>query len=158
MNQHPLSKFASHFSKGKKDVQTIVQQVIRKELTRSVNYEKIMEYQDDLKKEMRQRKKNDVNPFNFVNVTQHVLSKSKITVNQLMSRSRKRIIVVERQLCMYILCEESKYSLKWIGQYYGGRDHSTVIHSKQAIQNMIDTDFDMKEKVELLIKEIKENL
>ena len=60
-----------------------------------------------------------------------------------------------RQLSMYLSKNFTKNSLKSIGKHFGGRDHSTVIHSCQAIQNLMDTDSKFKESVEDLTKKIQ---
>ena len=56
------------------------------------------------------------------------------------TKTRKRDVVQARQMAMFLLEKHRAGSLKEIGRLFGGRDHSTVLHSKQAIQNMIDTD------------------
>jgi chromosomal replication initiator protein len=58
----------------------------------------------------------------------------------LREKTRKRMIVQARQLSMFLAKSYTKNSLKVIGKHFGGRDHSTVIHSCQAVQNLIDTD------------------
>ena len=73
----------------------------------------------------------------------------------LKAKTRKREIVQARQLSMFLAKSHTKNSLKAIGQYFGGRDHSTVIHSCQAVQNLMDTDQDFKKSVEDIEKKIK---
>jgi chromosomal replication initiator protein len=75
-----------------------------------------------------------------------------VPVEKLKEPTRKRQFVQARQLSMYFAKEFTKASLKNIGQQFGGRDHSTVIHSCQAVRNQIDTDEDFKEAVEELKK------
>ena len=48
-------------------------------------------------------------------------------------------------------------SLKNIGMYFGGRDHSTVIHACQTVNDLIDTDKKFKSDVDELAKRIKIN-
>jgi chromosomal replication initiator protein len=52
----------------------------------------------------------------------------------------------------------TKNSLKSIGKHFGGRDHSTVIHSCQAVQNLIETEQVSKEEVMELEKKISMSL
>jgi hypothetical protein len=61
------------------------------------------------------------------------------TVPALKSPSRKRELVAVRQALMAIYLEYSSKSLKAIGDYFGGRDHTTVIHSKDTLKDLIDT-------------------
>lgn len=81
-----------------------------------------------------------------------------VDVEKLKEKTRKRAIVQARQLSMYLAKSLTKNSLKVIGKHFGGRDHSTVIHSCQAVQNLIDTDSDFKESVEEIQKKIQLNI
>lgn len=78
-----------------------------------------------------------------------------VPVDKLREKTRKRAIVQARQLSMYLAKNFTKNSLKVIGKHFGGRDHSTVIHSCQAIQNLMDTDPGFKESVKDIQKKIQ---
>lgn len=56
---------------------------------------------------------------------------------------------------MYITRELTDLSLPKIGEEFGGRDHSTVIHAYEKIRKDIERDVSLKIKVRDLIKEIK---
>jgi chromosomal replication initiator protein len=45
---------------------------------------------------------------------------------------------------MYAILVNTRHSLKHIGEYFGGRDHTTVIHSKRTVRNLRDTDSEYK--------------
>jgi chromosomal replication initiator protein len=77
-----------------------------------------------------------------------------IAVDKLHSKTRKREIVMARQISMFLGKNMTKYSLKMIGEQFGGRDHSTVIYSCRAVQDLIDTDPDFKGTVEKIEKRI----
>jgi chromosomal replication initiator protein len=81
-----------------------------------------------------------------------------VPIDKLKEKTRKRAIVQARQLSMYLAKMYTKNSLKVIGKQFGGRDHSTVIHSCQAIQDLLDTDSDFKESVEDIQKKIQMNI
>ena len=81
-----------------------------------------------------------------------------VPVEKLKEPTRKRQFVQARQLSMFFAKEFTKASLKSIGQQFGGRDHSTVIHSCQAVKNLVDTDEDFKESVDELRKRIELSL
>jgi chromosomal replication initiator protein len=51
------------------------------------------------------------------------------------AKTRKQEIVVARQLAMYLSKELTNFSLKTIGLHFGGRDHSTVIHACQTVED-----------------------
>lgn len=78
-----------------------------------------------------------------------------VPVEKLKEKTRKRQIVQARQLSMYLAKTFTKNSLKVIGKHFGGRDHSTVIHSCQMVQNMMDIDPDFKKSVKELEKRIQ---
>ena len=80
-----------------------------------------------------------------------------LSVDQLKSKTRKREIVQARQISMYYAKNMTKASLKSIGTYFGGRDHSTVIHACQTVNDLIDTDKKFKNDVEEIGKRIKIN-
>lgn len=69
-------------------------------------------------------------------------------------RRRKREIVQARQLCMYFSHKFTKASLKNIGEYYGGFDHTTVIHSCSTVENLMDTEEDYKALADKIEQEL----
>jgi chromosomal replication initiator protein len=68
----------------------------------------------------------------------------------LVGKSRKRPIVDARQVAMHFCKQLTHLSLEAIGNRFGGRDHSTVIHACRAVQARIDTDPAFKIQVELI--------
>ncbi len=73
-----------------------------------------------------------------------------ITYDKLQAKTRKREIVQARQISMYLAKKFTKNSLKTIGEHFGGRDHTTVIHSCQTVNDLMDTDSLFKEQVKEL--------
>lgn len=55
------------------------------------------------------------------------------------AKTRKQEIVRARQIAMYIAKELTNSSLKTIGLHFGGRDHSTVIHAYQSVEDLMKT-------------------
>lgn len=78
-----------------------------------------------------------------------------ITLEKLKAKTRKREVVQARQLSMFFAKEFTNNSLKAIGGHFGGRDHSTVIHSCQAVRNLMDTDEEFRDTVDDLKKRIQ---
>lgn len=81
-----------------------------------------------------------------------------VPVEKLKGQTRKRSIVIARQLSMFLAKKLTDKSLKAIGQNFGGRDHSTVIYSCKAVQDLLDTDMVFQETVTELEKKIKMSL
>ena len=78
-----------------------------------------------------------------------------VSLENLSSKSRKKEIVIARQVAMYLAKQYTNHSLKSIGSYFGGRDHSTVIHAIKAVNNMLATDTKFQQNYSELQKKIK---
>jgi chromosomal replication initiator protein len=78
-----------------------------------------------------------------------------VTIEQMKDKTRKREIVVARQVAMYFAKEYTNMSLKSIGSHFGNRDHSTVIHAIQSVNDLMDTDRKFNATMQELIKKIK---
>ena len=88
-------------------------------------------------------------------ITKAVCSILNIDENKLRDKTRKKEVVLARQLAMFFSKELTKSSLKTIGLHFGGRDHSTVIHSCASIEQMLQGDENMKKLVENLRNQIE---
>ena len=71
-------------------------------------------------------------------------------VEDLAGKSRKHEIVLARQVAMYLAKKYTPLSLKNIGTYFGGRDHTTVLHSCQMITNYLGNDKSVVAAIESL--------
>lgn len=60
-----------------------------------------------------------------------------VSVDDLCSTSRSRVLVTARQISMYLCRELTDLSLPKIGQAFGGRDHTTVMHADRKIRQLI---------------------
>ncbi len=78
-----------------------------------------------------------------------------VPVEMVKSKTRKREIVQARQISMYLAKLHTKTSLKSIGAFFGGRDHSTVIYACQTVDDLIDTDKKFKGYVADIQKKLK---
>ena len=77
-----------------------------------------------------------------------------VPVEKLQGKTRKRQVVIARQLSMYLAKNLTDKSLKAIGENFGGRDHSTVIYSFKTVQDLMETDAIFYDKVSELEKVI----
>ncbi len=73
----------------------------------------------------------------------------------LRAKTRKQEIVIARQVAMYIAKDLTNCSLKTIGLNFGGRDHSTVIHAYQTVEEQIKIDQKFRLSVEQIKKKIE---
>jgi chromosomal replication initiator protein len=84
-----------------------------------------------------------------------VCDQFQVDPEQVRSKTRKREVVQARQLTMFLAKHCTNSSLKQIGKYFNGRDHSTVIYANQTVQNLMDTDPQFREQVEAIQKRMK---
>src|SRR6056297_2379379 len=71
------------------------------------------------------------------------------------SKKRTQNIAFPRQIAMYLSRELTDFSLPHIGDEFGGRDHTTVIHAHNKIQEKLENELDFKNKIDRLLDEIK---
>ncbi len=88
-------------------------------------------------------------------ITKSVCEYFNIEENKLREKTRKKEVVLARQIAMYLSKEMTRSSLKTIGLHFGGRDHSTVIHSCSSITLLKQTDESVKNIISSLINTIE---
>jgi chromosomal replication initiator protein len=88
-------------------------------------------------------------------ITKAVCSALNVEENKLRDKTRKKEVVLARQLAMYFSKNLTKSSLKTIGLHFGGRDHSTVIHACNSIDEMQKVDVSIKTLVDNLKSQIE---
>jgi len=71
-----------------------------------------------------------------------------IDEDRIRGKTRKREVVRARQIAMYFCKRRTQNSLKTIGLHFGGRDHSTVIHANNTVEDQMETDEQFKNTVE----------
>ncbi|MFT8469979.1 chromosomal replication initiator protein DnaA [Oenococcus sp.] len=79
-----------------------------------------------------------------------------VGLSDLLGKKRNSDIVLPRQVAMYLIRTLTDTSLPKIGQAFGGRDHTTVMHGTEKIADLIETDYSMKQRIETLSTKIKE--
>ena len=71
-----------------------------------------------------------------------------ISDDQIRGKTRQRAVVRARQIAMYFAKQHTEHSLKDIGLHFGGRDHSTVIHANNAVDDRMEDDDQFRDTVE----------
>jgi len=79
-----------------------------------------------------------------------------LSSNDLKGKKRNQKIAYPRQLSMYICREMTDFSTTEIGEAFGGRDHTTVMHSIDKIQGLLITDPSLDSTIENIKRQIKE--
>jgi chromosomal replication initiator protein len=73
-----------------------------------------------------------------------------VSSSQLHSRLRKRPVALARQVCMFLARRLTSYSLKEIGRFFGGKNHTTVVFAVQAIEEKVAKSAALNDEVEHL--------
>jgi len=90
-------------------------------------------------------------------VMEVVAKKCNVTVDDMLSKKRNREIAGPRQIAIYICRELTDLSTTNIGKEFGGRDHTTVMHSCDKVADQIKSEYSFKKKIEELIELVKAN-
>lgn len=77
-----------------------------------------------------------------------------VSSDQVVGPSRKQEIALTRQVAMYMLKREMNYSLQHIGQIFGGRNHTTAMHSINNIKSRLKSDMGLRRDINALRKEM----
>lgn len=88
------------------------------------------------------------------NIQRTVAEYYKIKVADLMSRRRSRSVARPRQVAMALAKELTNHSLPEIGDSFGGRDHTTVLHACRKIKELRDTSSDIREDYKNLLRSL----
>lgn len=93
---------------------------------------------------------NALRPLDAARIRDDVAEAWEVAPASLSSPRRSRSIVVPRQVAMFLMRELLNLPLAGIGREFGGRDHSTVIHSVRKVEERLRGDEAFREKVESL--------
>ncbi len=77
-----------------------------------------------------------------------------VKVTELQSKRRNKTLALPRQVCMFLARQLTRWSLEEIGGYFGGRDHSTVLHAIKTIQSGVHEDPSLRNTIETIAKNL----
>ena len=80
----------------------------------------------------------------------------RVRADALASKRRTKDVTVPRQVAMYLIKETLGMSLARIGELFGGRDHSTVIHSIRKVEEQMEHDADFRNQVQAALAEARQ--
>jgi chromosomal replication initiator protein len=72
----------------------------------------------------------------------------------LLSKRRHKSIAMPRQVCMYLARKHTRFSLEEIGGYFGGRDHTTVMHAVRTIEEKASADQKLQAEVDRIEQDL----
>lgn len=84
-----------------------------------------------------------------------VTTRYNVRLADLQSKKRSRSIAFPRQICMFLARRLTRHSLEEIGGYFGGRDHTTVLHAHRTIEGMTSQDPQLQATLETITREIQ---
>jgi len=83
-----------------------------------------------------------------------VLVRYNARLSDLQSKRRSQSVAVPRQVCMYLARRLTGRSLEEIGAFFGGRDHTTVLHAERKIRRLVEHDPAMRGTTEAIERDI----
>ena len=86
------------------------------------------------------------------NIQKTVAEYSKVRVSDLLSKRRNRSITRPRQIAMSLAKELTNHSLPEIGDQFGGRDHTTVLHACRRVKLLRESESRVREDYQNLIR------
>jgi chromosomal replication initiator protein len=87
-------------------------------------------------------------------ITESVTGRFNVKLTELQSKRRNQTLALPRQICMFLARQLTRHSLEEIGGYFGGRDHSTVLHATKTIQKAIQEDPGLRNTIEGLARNL----
>ena len=86
------------------------------------------------------------------NIQKTVCEYYKVRGSELLSKKRNRSIARPRQVAMHLSKILTRHSLPEIGEAFGGRDHTTVLHAHRKIMELEQSDSRMEEDLKMLMR------
>lgn len=93
-------------------------------------------------------------PISVTSIKKHVADHFGLEVDALSAKKKTQEIALARQVGMYLTRLLTKSSLKAVGEAFGGRDHSTVIHACSLVERLKEGDSQFRVRLETLAREI----
>lgn len=90
-------------------------------------------------------------------IAENVAGFYSVTLDDLIKQSRKKEYVKPRQAAMYLVRKELNSSFPTIGEFFGGRDHTTVMHGVEKVERAVKSEDQIKKELELIMERIYNN-
>ena len=152
LNQEIIDYIAKNVETNVRELEHALQQILA--------YADIIEQEPTL--EMAKNQLTDIlNSNSSQNISLDIIQKViadnyQISLSELKSKKRDKKYVFPRQIAIYIARELTEISYSELGNEFGGKDHSTIMHAYDKIAESIKLDSSLESKINILIREIKE--
>ena len=90
------------------------------------------------------------------NIQKVVADHYNVSVPDIKGKKKERKFVIPRQIAVFIACSLTEYSTTEIGSEFGGRDHTTIMHARDKVENLLKIDSSLDSTINLLIREVKD--
>lgn len=87
-------------------------------------------------------------------IAENVAGFYSVTLEDLIKQSRKKEYVKPRQAAMYLVRKELSSSFPTIGEFFGGRDHTTVMHGVEKVEKAVKSEDQIKKELELILERL----
>jgi chromosomal replication initiator protein len=141
---------AKHIKKNVRDLEGAIIRILAKSslMNKEIDFQLVKEV-------IRERIGSSFSPeLSIEDVVKKVSEVSKVSEIEIVGKSRKMEVAEARQVSMYLCRKIIGTSLNNIGVYFGGRDHSTVIHAVKTINDKINNKKHIKEQIEAVKQEL----
>jgi chromosomal replication initiator protein len=91
----------------------------------------------------------------ITSIQEAVASMFGLTVEELKGGSNRRVVAVPRQIAMYLVKQMTDASLPEIGRHFGGKHHTTVMHSIEKISRLKQNDLNLNRLLHSLIETLQ---
>ncbi len=88
-------------------------------------------------------------------IQKHVANYFDIRLSDMKTKKRSKVVVHPRQVAMYLVRRLTDHSFPEIGEFFGGKDHTTILHAYNKIARRVQEDDKMEKLIEDLVKIIK---
>lgn len=78
-----------------------------------------------------------------------------VKISDLQGKKRSKAVTQPRHMCMYLARQLTSHSLEEIGRYFGGRDHTTVLHASRAIAQAAQKNQQLAAQLDEIATEVK---
>ena len=89
-------------------------------------------------------------------ILERVATRFGVRVSELQGKRRSKTLTFPRHVCMYLARRLTSQSLEEIGGYFGGRDHTTVLHACRAVARQAQTAPELAAQLEEISREIRD--
>ena len=90
------------------------------------------------------------------NIQKVIANHYNVSVSDIKGKKKDRKFVIPRQIAMYVCTLLTEFSTTDIGIEFGGRDHTTVMHARNKVMDLLKTDSSLNSTINLLTREIKD--